>query len=99
MLKLLMTWDIQPGKESAHFDFIARTFVPRMIKLGVQPTDLWSTVYGDAPQIVIGWVAADRPSINKMLHTAEYRSLREQLDEFVTDFKVKIVPADGPFSL
>ena len=95
MVKLLMTWDIQDGKESAHFDFIARTFVPRMVKLGVQPTELWSTVYGDAPQIVMAWIGEDRTNITRIFHTSEWKALRDQLEEFITDFKYKIVPAEG----
>ena len=28
--KLIMTWDITPGKEQEYFDFLIHTYVPRM---------------------------------------------------------------------
>jgi hypothetical protein len=49
MWKLLMTWDIRPGKESEYFEFAVQEFVPKLTRLGVQPTEAWYTVWGDAP--------------------------------------------------
>jgi hypothetical protein len=94
MVKLVMTWDIRPGKEEAHIEFIAKTFIPRMVKLDVRLVDIWSTLWGQAPQISMGWIADDRPSVAKMLSTREWRALREQLDPFVTEFRYRIVPIE-----
>ena len=46
MVKLLMSWDIKPGSESDYFEFIVREFAPGIMKLGVQPTESWYTVFG-----------------------------------------------------
>jgi hypothetical protein len=99
MMKLLMSWDIQPGKESEYFDFTVKVLVPGLMKLGVQPTEAWYTVYGDAPQILAGWVADDRATITKALQTREWRDLRRQLMRYVTNLQYKIVPATGFFQL
>jgi hypothetical protein len=94
MVKLMMTWNIRPGKEETHIEFIAKTFIPRLVKLDVRLADIWSTLHGDAPQIAMLWVAEDKASLSKTLSTREWRSLHEQLNEYVTDFRYKIVPLD-----
>jgi len=99
MMKLLMSWDIQPGKESEYFDFAVKTLVPGMMKLGVRPTEAWYTIYGDAPQILAGWVAEDREALVQALNTREWHDLRQQLLRYVLNFSYKIVPATGYFQL
>ncbi len=95
MVKLMMTWDIRPGKEEAHIEFIAKTFIPRMVKLDVRLVDIWSALYGDVPQISIGWVADDKASLAKMLSSREWRALHDQLEPFVSEFKYRIVPLEA----
>ena len=51
MVKLLMSWDIKPGRESEYFEFVVRDYAPSMIRLGIQPTEAWYTIYGDGPQM------------------------------------------------
>ena len=98
-MKLLMSWDIQPGKESEYFDFAVKALVPGMMKLGVRPTEAWYTIYGEAPQILAGWVAEDREALVQALKTREWHDLRRQLLRYVLNFSYKIVPATGYFQL
>ena len=56
-VKLLMTWDMVPGREQEYFEFLVREFVPGMQRLGIQPTEAWYTTYGEAPQMLTGFVA------------------------------------------
>ncbi len=99
MMKLLMSWDIRPGQESEYFDFAVKVLVPGMMKLGVQPTEAWYTVYGEAPQILTGWVADDRAAITKALQAREWQDLRRQLLRYIVNFQYKVVPATGFFQL
>lgn len=99
MMKLLMTWDIRPGRESDYFDFVTKELVPGLMKLGIQPTEAWYTVYGEGPQILAGWVADDLATIQAALGSQEWYDLRKQLMAYVTNFKHKIVPATGFFQL
>ena len=94
MVKWMMTWDIQSGKEEGHIEFIAKTFIPRMVKLDVRLADIWSTLYGEVPQITMLWVAEDKRTIGQLLGTREWRSLNEQLQEYVSSFRQKIVPLE-----
>ncbi len=99
MMKLLMSWDIKPGSETAYFEFVVKEFAPGMMKLGIQPTEAWYTVFGDGPQIVTGGVVEDLETMIKILESDEWRELKEQLLDFVTNYSHKVVPATGRFQL
>ena len=99
MVKLLMSWDIKPGSESDYFEFVVREFAPGIMKLGVQPTEAWYTVFGDGPQILTGAVAEDLPTMQSILASNEWQKLKGKLFEYVTNFDFKIVRATGRFQL
>ena len=99
MVKLLMSWDIKPGSESEYFEFIVREFAPGIMKLGIQPTEAWYTVFGDGPQILTGAVADDLSTMRSILDGEEWGKLQSKLFEYVTNFDFKIVRATGRFQL
>lgn len=99
MIKLLMTWDIRPGKESEYFEFVVQEFAPKLVRLGIQPTEAWYTVYGNAPQILTGGVTENRATLDTILEGDEWKDLQNKLLSFVTNFSFKIVPHTGNFQL
>jgi hypothetical protein len=99
MVKLLMSWDIRPGRETEYFEFVVREFAPGIMKLGIRPTEAWYTVYGNGPQILTGGVAEDLRTMNQILVTDEWKELLEKLMEYVINFQQKIVAATGRFQL
>lgn len=99
MFKLLMSWNIQPGREDEYFEFVIRDFGPGLIALGVQPTDAWYTQYGDRPQILTGGVTEDLESLQRALASDEWRKLKTKLLTYVTDYKQKVIQASESFQL
>ncbi len=98
-VKLLMTWDIQPGREQDYFEFVVRDFVPGMQKLGMQPTDAWYTFYGDQPQIMAGVVMPSLDEMERVLNSEDWDDLTAKLMDYVEDFDYKIIPARGGFQM
>ncbi len=98
-VKLLMTWDIVPGKEPEYFQFVVEEFAPKLVRLGIQPTEAWYTVYGSAPQILTGGVAEDRATLDRILDGDEWNELKEKLLQYVTNFSHKIVVPESHFQL
>jgi hypothetical protein len=94
-----MSWDIKPGSETEYFEFIVREFAPGMMKLGMQPTEAWYTLFGDGPQILQGSIAEDLGSMKSILASDEWQQLQSKLFEYVTNFDSKIVPATSRFQL
>jgi len=99
MVKLLMSWNIRTGREAEYFEFVVKEFAPGLMSLGLQPTEAWYTVYGDCPQILTGSVAEDLPTMQRILATEDWQALQTKLDEYVTDYKHKIIRATGTFQL
>jgi hypothetical protein len=98
-VKLLMTWDILPGREQEYFEFVVRDFLPEVQKMGLEPTDSWFTMYGDHPQIM---ATAQMPSINslqKILESSDWESLTNRLLDYVENFEYKVVQARSGFQL
>lgn len=98
-VKLLMTWDIVPGREQEYFEFVVRDLVPGMQRLGIQPTEAWYTTYGDRPQILTGGVTEDLDTMRSALEGDAWQELRGRLMDFVSNFQAKVVPAKGGFQL
>jgi hypothetical protein len=99
MIKLLMSWDILPNKEREFLDFLLQEFTPALQKIGLQPTDAWLTVYGDGPQILAGGVVQDMEAMTTLLENRQWLELEHKLQEFITNYKRKVVLAEGGFQL
>ncbi len=95
--KLIMTWDILPGKEQAYFEFVVRKFLPDVQKMGLTPSEAWVTIYGDYPQVLVGAIV---PSLSKaimVVNSSAWEDLIDQLMSFITNYSYKIVPASTGF--
>jgi hypothetical protein len=99
LVKLLMTWDILPGREQEYFEFVVRDLVPGMQRLGIQPSEAWYTTYGTRPQILTAVVSETRTQMDQALASEEWGKLRERLMEFVTNFDWKVVKGSGGFQM
>lgn len=99
MIKLLMSWDIKPGREQPYFEFVMQEFVPGLMRLGLQPTEAWYTVYGKCPQILTGVVTNDLETMRQVVNGKEWADLRTRLQQYVANFTQKIVEASGRFQL
>jgi len=99
MVKLLMSWDIVPGRESEYFEFIVKEWAPGLQKLGIETSEVWFTVYGDCPQMLVSGLARDAAAARGVLATPEWKRLEDRLKEYVSDFAHKLIPATGGFQL
>jgi len=100
MVKLLMSWDIQEGRDAEYFEFVVREWVPGITKLGLQPTEAWFTIHGDeTPQVLTGGIAEDLDAMKKIVNSREWEHLHNRLTDFVTNYRQKIVRATGTLQL
>jgi hypothetical protein len=99
MVKLLMEWDIRSGQEQAYFEFVMQEFAPGLIRLGLQPTEAWYTVYGNGRQILTGAVASDIETMRSILTSDDWQQLRDRLLQYVGNFTHKVIVASGRFQL
>lgn len=98
-VKLLMTWDILPGREQEYFEFVVRDFIPGVQRLGMEPSDAWYTMYGSQPQILAAMQMPNVGSLEKILDSSEWGELTQRLLDYVENFKFKIVQARSGFQM
>lgn len=99
MMKLLLNWDIKPGRDQEYFEFMVREFAPGINRLGLNPTEAWLAVYGDCPQIMMEAVGDNMQAIRDLLEDPEWIELRDKLMEYVENYEHKIVPASKGFQI
>ncbi len=95
--KLIMTWDIAPDREQEYFEFVVREFIPGVQRMGFEVSDAWVTVYGNQPQVMVGATLPTTSKVKQVLRSSEWKSLNNQLLDFVKNYSQKIVDARGGF--
>jgi hypothetical protein len=95
MVKLLMSWDIVEGRDAEYFEFVVREWVPGITRLGLQPTEAWFTIYGEASQILTGGTAKDLAAMDRLLESKEWSHLQSRLMEYVTNYRQRVVKNNG----
>lgn len=98
-VKLIMTWDITPGREQEYFEFVVREFIPQVQQLGMELKDAWLTMYGDQPQIMASAQMADLPAMQSVLDSKEWQGLVNRLLDYVENYQIKVVPAKAGFQM
>ncbi|MCC7446779.1 MAG: hypothetical protein IT324_05145 [Anaerolineae bacterium] len=98
-VKIIMNWDIKPGRDQEYFEFVVREFAPGITRLGLQPTEAWFTVYGECPQIMMGGITTDFDTMKNMLDSKEWQDLQDKLMQYVNNYEQKIVRFSPGFQL
>ncbi|MCZ2096453.1 MAG: hypothetical protein LC121_09350 [Anaerolineae bacterium] len=99
MFKLLLSWDIKPGRDQEYFEFIVREFAPGITRLGLKPTEAWFAVYGECPQILMEGITEDLETLRTLLSSDTWEQLHEKLLTYVDDYQQKIVRANAGFQI
>jgi hypothetical protein len=100
-VKLMMYWDIKPGRDQDYFEFVVREWVPGITRLGVQTTGAWYSVWSrtEGPQIMAEAVVDDLQTAQRVLKSPEWLELHDRLLEYVNNYKQKVVRTTGYFQL
>lgn len=96
-VKLLMSWNIRPGREESYLQFITQEFPESMVKAQLQPSEAWYTIYGIWPEVTMGFVADDLESLRVFLNSDTWARLRRKLAAFIKDYRYRVVPLRGGF--
>jgi hypothetical protein len=91
MIKLVFSWNIKNDEGREYFEFIVQEFAPKIMRMGIRLTEAWYTVYGTGPQIIMPGIATDRISLDAAMQSEEWQSLTARLQNFVTDYRCRIL--------
>ncbi|RIK43282.1 MAG: hypothetical protein DCC55_06265 [Chloroflexi bacterium] len=95
MVKLIMQWDIRKGREQEFSEFVVREFAPKLMQLGVQPSEVLYTMYGAGPQMLAIGVVESRERAAEILQGNGWKKLYDRLTNYVTNYHHKVVPDNG----
>lgn len=101
-MKLIMNWDIKPGKDQDYFEFVVREWVPATSRLGLKTIGAWYTVYSrdnKQPKIMAEALAEDLGAMREILVSTEWTTIQERLMEYVENYTQKVVPTTGDFQV
>lgn len=90
--KLLLTYDVSADHLQEYYRFILGRYVPVMQAMGLEMSDAWHTAYGDFPNRLIGFMARDSETLERILYNESWFALNEELQQFVTHFQYKVIP-------
>lgn len=100
MVRLLMKWDIKMGREQPYFEFVMREFAPGLMQLGIEPAEVWYTIYGDGPQMLTIGEVANQERLAQVLQSAGWQKLQKKLLLYVTNYSQRAVDhSSGTFQL
>lgn len=93
MVKLVLTWDIQRGKTPEYVEFTVSEFFPALTRQGLTITDMWSTLVGSGPQILVAGTLPSIEAAQRLIYSSEYGELKRRLAQYVANYAYAIRPA------
>lgn len=99
MVKVIMTWDIQENKEKDYIDFAVHELGPTLGALGLQINDVWYTLVGSGPEMVVSGLMPNRADAFGLLQSRDWSQIEKRLLEYVENMAIKVVNPQGPFQM
>jgi len=90
-------WNVIPESLDSYMEFMQRSRIPTLNRLGINIAAIWCVLIGASPQIVSEGIATDLDQMESALKSKEYGKTSNQLLHFVTDYKSKVLVATGRF--
>jgi len=90
-VKLLITYDPDPGQQEDYFQYVLGEFVPSMQRLGLPMSEVWHTAYGDYPLRLAAFVAPDWTAMQEILDTPTFQDLERRLQQYVSNYERRVV--------
>jgi hypothetical protein len=90
-------WNIVPASIEEYVDFMKRSRIPTLNRLGINVAAIWCVLIGGSPQICSEGLAENLDQMEGALKSDDYSKTATQLLHFVTDYKSKVMVPTGRF--
>ncbi len=89
-------YNVVPGKEIEHYQFVKDECLPGMKELSVPITGAWRMVIGEGPRILAECTSRNMAGIAKCIDSSLFRQLVRRLKKnFATDYSSRILAPTG----
>jgi hypothetical protein len=96
-VKLLLTYDPVLERRESYFRYMLGEFVPGLEHLGLKMCEAWHTAYGEYPLRLAAFTAPDNACMDEALASDDFQELEARLQEFVENYRRRIVPVRERF--
>lgn len=93
-LKMIMTWDIRPGREQEYSQFINNRLAPGLVEIGIPPGDVFYTAYGHVPQIMAVLDVPDEATLRNAMRSKRWADLKRDLLGLIENYGERVVRAE-----
>jgi len=90
-------WNIVPASVNEYVEFMKRSRIPTLNRLGINVAAIWYVLIGASPQIVSEGIAENLDKLEGALKNDDYSKVTTQLLHLVTDYKSKVMVPTGRF--
>lgn len=90
-------WNIIPGTVKEYAEFMKRSRIPSLNKLGINVNAIWCGLIGPTPQIISEGIANNTHQIEIALTSKEYMKTHTKLLNYVKDYQSKVLVPTGRF--
>ncbi|MBN1641599.1 MAG: hypothetical protein JXA09_10210 [Anaerolineae bacterium] len=96
--KVLLTWNSHPQHERELFHHV-RELMNKASPLGLELRDAYYTIYGDAPEILLGFIPRKglESKLEAILGSDEWKEIVKEVKQYVTDYQERVVKAADHF--
>ncbi len=91
MVKVLISYDMQQGKEQECQEYLVNKLAPGLARMGFQFSDVWYTVWGSSPEILGGGEVDTMEKARTIFLSSHWEKLAEGIQPLTENFKVRIV--------
>ena len=95
MLKVVISYDMQEGREQDCQEYLVNKLAPGLAKLGFQMSDVWYTVWGQSPQITSGGELEDMNQARGIFLSSDWERLADGMEELTTNFQVRLLRSNN----
>lgn len=93
MIKVMISYDMQQGKEQECQEYLVNKLAPGLGRLGFRFSDVWYTIWGGTPQILGGGEVEDVDTAQEIFESDEWERMRRDLEPMTENFKIRVVRA------
>ena len=91
MIKVLISYDMQKGKEQECQEYLVNKLAPGLGRLGFRFSDVWYTIYGSSPQILGGGEVKDLGQAHEIFESDSWEKILSDMEPLTENFKLRVV--------
>ena len=91
MVKVMISYDMQKGKEQECQEYLVNKLAPGLGRLGFRFSDVWYTIYGESPQILGGGEVRDISQAQEIFRSDSWEKMLSDLQPLTENFKIRVV--------